>query len=152
MPLKIIKLLALIFVCNSYHLYGQEWHIKGQVAGDKQQPLASATIALLDTNNKVILKTSADNSGHFSLLYTINGNYSLLITYTGYKEYRSTVFELANKDFGTILLTPGANTLSEIHVTSKQNLIELDGNNIVYNVAKSINSQGLNAFEVLIRL
>ncbi len=149
MPLKIIKLLALIFICNSYHLYGQEWHIKGQVAGDKQQPLASATIALMDKYNKEISKTSADNSGHFTLSCTINGNYSLLITYTGYKEFRSAIFELTNKDFGIILLTPAANTLNEILVTSKQNLIELDGNNIVYNVAKSINSQGLNAFEVL---
>ena len=114
--------------------------------GVGQQPLASATVALIDNDNKPVVKVASLNDGHFSLSYGIKAGYRLVVTYAGYKDYTSAVFELANKDFGIIKLSPSG-TLNEVVVNSKQNLVELDGNNIVYNVAKSVDAQGLNAFE-----
>jgi hypothetical protein len=148
MPVKTFILLTLLFICNS-NLYSQATtgHIKGQVSGEAQQHLVLATITLVKDSNQV-LKTTTDNEGRFNLSYAVKGNYYLVVSYTGYNEYRSPMFALANKDFGIIKLIT-ANTLNDITVKAKQNLVELDGSSIVYNVAKSIDAQGLSAFEVL---
>lgn len=127
----------------------QSWLIKGSVVAEVQQPLASATVTLVNTDNKEVLKTTTGNDGHFNLSYSVKGNYTLSISHTGYKEFRSPIFELTDKDFGVITLSASADTLNEVTVQSKQNLIELSGNTLVYNVSKSIDAQGASAFEAL---
>jgi hypothetical protein len=59
LTVKIIALGILIFIANVSFLYSQEsvWHLKGQVAGEAQQQLASATVTLTDKDNKEVLKT-----------------------------------------------------------------------------------------------
>lgn len=151
MPVKIITLLTLLFIYKSPYLYGQApvWHLIGQVVGEAHHPLAAATVILVDKNNTIHLKISTSDNGRFGLSHAVKGDYTLVVSYTGFKEYRSAMFELADKDFGIITLTTTVNTLGDVVVQSKQNLIELDGNSIVYNVAKSIDAQGVSAFEAL---
>ncbi|HEX8334270.1 MAG TPA: TonB-dependent receptor [Segetibacter sp.] len=146
------KLFVLIALCVSSHLsplYSQvaTWYIGGKVIGEAQQQLPSATITLIKDSVEV-LKTTATPDGVFNFSYNVKGNYILVVSYTGYKEYRSAPFALADKYFGIIKLAT-ANTLTDVTVKSKQNLIEMEGSSLVYNVAKSINAQGLSAFEVL---
>ncbi len=120
--------------------------IRGHVVGHEQQKLAFANIALINKDNKIVAKTSVGSDGNFQLRYNIKGYYTLAVSHTGYKEYRSAMFELIDKDFGIIQLSP-AGALTAVVVNSKQNLIDLQDNNIVYNVSKSVDAQGLNAFE-----
>src|SRR5690606_6036282 len=42
-----------------------------------------------------------------------------------------------------------ARTLKEVNVSGSQKLIEMDGGNIVFNVARSVTAQGTNALELL---
>jgi hypothetical protein len=126
-------------------------HVKGEVVGEAEKPLASATIALLDKNDKDAVKATADSNGYFTISHKIKGRYTLLISHSGYKIYKSTPFELANNNFGKIRLAISSSDLEAVVVESKQNLVEVDGGTIVFNVAKSINAQGTNALEVLKR-
>lgn len=126
-------------------------YVKGEVIGEAEKPLASATIALLDKNEKNAVKITADSNGYFTISHKIKGTYTLLISHSGYKIYRSTPFELSNKDFGKIKMVMAGSDLEAVVVESKQNLVEVDGGTIVFNVAKSINAQGTNALEVLKR-
>ena len=126
-------------------------YVKGEVIGEAEKPLASATIALLDRNEMDAVKVTADSNGYFNISHRIKGTYTLLISHSGYKVYRSTPFELSNNDFGKIRLVISSSDLEAVVVESKQNLVEVDGGTVVFNVAKSINAQGTNALEVLKR-
>ena len=95
-----------------------------------------------------VKRITSNNDGRFELSHGIKGNYHLVVSYTGYHSYTSPVFALANKDLGTIQLST-ANTLTDVTVQNKQGLVSMEGGNLVYNVAKSIDAQGLSAFDVL---
>jgi hypothetical protein len=150
-PAKSVSLFAFVFMLTCCRLYGQAQasHIRGQVIGEQQRPLASATVTLVDTLKREVIKTSTGDKGQFDIAYARKGNYFLVISHTGFKEYRSERFELADKNFDVIQLILVATTLGEVAVQSKQGIVELQGNTLVFNVAKSINAQGMNAFEVL---
>ena len=149
--IKIIPLLALIvFQNNSSFCQAPQNYIKGQVVGEAQQPLSAATVLLVDRENIAVTKSVADSNGHFQLSYNVKGSYALVVSYTGYTTYKTETFVLANKDFGAVQLNEIRSALDEVVVTqAKQNLVELDGGTIVYNVSKSITAQGASALEAL---
>jgi hypothetical protein len=149
--IKILSLLAfIVFQINSSFCQAPQNYIKGQVVGVAQQPLSAATVLLVDRENLVVTKNVADSSGHFQLSYNFKGSYALVVSYTGYSTYKSETFVLANKDFGTVQLNEIRSALDEVVVTqARQNLVELDGGTIVYNVSKSITAQGASALEAL---
>ena len=67
----------------------------------------------------------------------------------GYKEYQTTVFELADKHFNQVKLSPLDNTLQGVEITSKEKAIELSGATLIYNVSNTIAGQGVTALEAL---
>lgn len=143
-------LTTLLFIYSFYSFSQPKvFHLKGQIVDEANTPLPSSTIVLLDQQNKEVAKVSADSSGYFNLSYSIAGRYVLNISFTGYSSYRSAVFELAHKDFGLIKLNPADNALAEVVVQAKQDLVELDGGNIIYNVSKSIDAQGATALDAI---
>jgi outer membrane receptor protein involved in Fe transport len=147
--MKILSLVLLFITVSITSLTAQSgYHLTGQVVGEEKQ-LSLATVALLDKNNKQVVTASADSNGYFQLSYNIPGHYSLLVSHTGYKAYNSNVFPLSDKDFGKIKLVVAGKELEQVVVQAKPNLVELSGNNIVYNVSKSIDAQGISALEAL---
>lgn len=146
---NILLLLLVSMLLNNLASAQTARRITGQVTGEEDKKLASATIVLADTARKELLKTSADSSGRFDLSYGVEGVYVLMISHTGYEPYRSTAFALSDKDFGLIRLMPAAKTLEGVVVQSSQNLVEVDAASITYNVGRSVDAQGLNALEVL---
>ena len=149
--IKIIPLLALIvFQNNSSFCQATQNYIKGQVVGEAQQPLSAATVLLVDRENIAVTNSVADSNGRFNLSYNVKGSYALVVSYTGYTTYKTETFELSDKAFGIIKLSENRSALDEVVITqAKQNLVELDGGTIVYNVSKSITAQGASALEAL---
>lgn len=125
------------------------FQVKGRITNEFQKPLPSATIVLLNSENKEIAKTSTAINGTFELTCPTKDNYKLSVSFTGYQTYQSALFKSENKDLGTIQLISAENYLAEVVVQAKQNLVELDGGNIIYNVNKSIDAQGVTALEAL---
>jgi hypothetical protein len=145
---KIITLWILLSLINSTGTFCQSI-VKGQVVDEKKEPLRFANIALQDTANKIILQANTDSLGQFLISYAVAGRYILDVVYLGYKAFKSAPFELQDKDFGRIELAPLSKTLQEVVVQGKADLITVEPNAIIYNVAKSIDAQGVSAFEAL---
>ncbi len=147
---KIIPLLFFLSLFNIADTFCQTVrHLKGRVIDEHAMPLSFANITLLNENSKNVLKTTTDSLGHFNLSYSIEGIYIVEVSYSGYKNFRSAPFKLQNKDFGIITLPPLTQTLQEVVIQSNTDLITVEPNAIVYNVSKSIDAQGVSAFEVL---
>lgn len=125
------------------------WHLKGKITGTGNQALSSASVFITDSKQKEILAGTSDTAGYFNISSSIRGTIAVVISYAGYRKFQSATFEAGDKDLGTVVLVPLTDALKEVTVTSRQNLIAVDGGSIVYNVAKSISSQGTNAFETL---
>lgn len=143
---------GLLIICaasENLHAQTPTRNITGQVVGDNNQPLSAATVLLINDQNKEINKAVADSNGRFRLVAAADGNHRLVISHSGYASHTSSVFQLSDKDFGSIKLSAKSSSLDEVLVKSKQNLVELDGGTIVYNVAKSITAQGATALEAL---
>lgn len=147
---KIVALLVLL------PLFGTEavcqaviGNLKGRVINEHKAPLSFANIALLNTDNRTILQAYTDSLGQFKMSYPVAGRYTLEVSYSGYTAFKSAPFELQNKDFGEIALTPSTLNLKEVVIQSRTDLITIEPNAIVYNVAKSIDAQGVSAFEAL---
>ena len=144
---------AILLFIFSYFIhvsYAQEETVlvKGQVVDEGGQPLALATVVLVDKDNKERLKMAADSTGLFSFSIDRKIHHSIIISHSGYTPYRSPI--PLTTDLGKITLV-SSQSLKEVVVESKQKLVEQDGSNIIYNVSKSIAAQGLSAFEVLKR-
>lgn len=142
-------LILLLLISVNRSIGQTAWHITGKIVDENKQGLPSANVVLTDNENKVVLKALTDINGTFELQCSVPGQYMLAANYIGYKEYRSELFQLSNKDFGLISLHPATHTLGEVVVQSKQNLVEFDANSIVYNVSKNIDAQGVSAFDAL---
>lgn len=148
--MRIASLVFVFIIMSATRLNAQSgYQLTGQVVGNEEKQLPLATVALLDKNNKQVIVAFSDSNGYFQFSYNIPGTYSLLVSHAGYKVYNSEVFSLTSKNFGKIKLVVTGKELEQVVVQAKPNLIELSGNNIVYNVSKSIDAQGISALEAL---
>lgn len=148
---KIVTLLILLSLFNSADTFCQAVvrNLKGQVIDEHKAPLRFATIALLNTDNKSIFQAYTDSLGQYKMSYSVAGKYTLEVSYSGYTNFKSAPFELQNKDFGVIALAPSMQNLKEVVIQGQRDLITVEANAIVYNVARSIDAQGVSAFEAL---
>lgn len=141
----------LIFSAGTIKLFAQSkpYQLKGKIVDETQKELTNSTVLLVNQNGSEVKKTITDGNGNFKLVYDQTGNYALVVQHYGYQIYKSNYFEGADKDFKIISLSPALETLNTVEVQAKKNLVELDGNNIVFNVANSITAQGGNALDAL---
>lgn len=148
---KIVTLLVFLSLLKSADSFCQEVvrNLKGQVIDEHKAPVRSASITIRDKDNKDVSTASTDSMGHFKISYSVAGRYTLEVSYLGYKDFKSAPFELQNKDFGVIPLAPSTQNLKEVVIQGRTDLITVEPNAIVYNVAKSIDAQGVSAFEAL---
>lgn len=123
--------------------------LQGRIVDDNKAPLTFANIALLNKDDKSIFRAYSDSLGQFKMSYPVGGKYTLQVSYSGYKDFKSEAFDLHNKDFGVIALIPSIQNLKEVVIQGKSDLITIEPNSIVYNVARSIDAQGVSAFEAL---
>ncbi len=121
--------------------------VTGNVKDTRGKSLEIAEIQFTNATTKISKSEVTDVNGNFVITIE-TGNYDLKI-----KQFGSILFEKkleANKniDLGTIQVD-NAKKLDEITVVNKKKLIERKVDRLVFNVANSIASQGLNGVDVL---
>lgn len=126
--------------------------LSGTAVDAEGRSIPFATLSLFEGEVQVGGSIGSEH-GIFRFEHAIveNRKYVLKISSLGY-ETLSVNFSHPNgkiKEFGKLQLTPTARQLKQVNVSGNQQVIEMDGGNIVFNVAKSINAQGLNALELL---
>lgn len=116
------------FLILSYNIaYSQEVTVKGKAAdSEKKSPLTSATVILLDGDSKPQYSGKTGKSGEFELTNVKPGNYTLKITYVGYKTYEKPVriTRKPDQDLGTLTLESSGVTTGDIEVTAQAPLGE----------------------------
>ncbi|MGN1226729.1 MAG: carboxypeptidase-like regulatory domain-containing protein, partial [Candidatus Cryptobacteroides sp.] len=112
-------------------------------------PIAWATVALLDGEENVIAGGSTDEEGIF-LLKAEEGEYLLRCTFIGYEDHQQMVSLSGNVvEVAPIRLALSAQTLEGATVTERVKLVEMKIDKVVMNVSQSAFAQGSNALELM---
>ena len=110
--------------------------ITGKVA-DKTDIIPFANVVVKSKNDKIIAGTTTDDKGLFEVNVS-QGNYTIEITYLGYKNWEKEVQVGVNLNLETILLEENAQALDEIVVKTEKRVLERKIDRLVFNVEKSI--------------
>jgi outer membrane receptor protein involved in Fe transport len=138
----------ILLFCCAYTLgISQTVSLRAQITGDNKKPVIHATAVLLKSDQQ-IAATVADSNGLVKLS-AAKGEYILKLSYTGLQTFTKTISLFTDMDLGSISLLPDSTKLADVTVQSKQNIIEVEANTIVYNVSKTIDAAGQTALETL---
>lgn len=147
-------ILTSILFCVALSLFAQN---KGSISGiiidsSNNQPIEFVSVALFNSDTKALIKGSTSNStGAFSLKELADGNYSLKITFVGYKEYAQNVKispEKENVRLPKIVLIQDSKMLKEVEVVGQTSQMKLDIDKKVF-IVNTGAFAGLGATDVL---
>ncbi|MCH3885944.1 TonB-dependent receptor [Tenacibaculum aquimarinum] len=112
------QLITLVLLLTTFITYSQGKTITGVVKNNSQEPLSQVTVVLKGTDKG----TLTNENGQFSLPNVEQGNYTLFISYLGYKSKEINI-NLSNnktKNLETIILFEGNEILSEVVIQNKR--------------------------------
>src|SRR5688572_10097325 len=146
----------LAFCCFTLNLFAQNkvGKITGVVTDEKQQPVDAATVTLLRTKDKALVKAGVtDKAGVYEFEKIADGEYVVMVTATGFGKATSQPFTIsadnATVKVSTFQLAPAAKALGEVTVTGRRPLIENKIDRTVVNVDAAPTNAGATALEVL---
>lgn len=131
--------------------------IAGQVFTAENKTAEAATVILNNAKDSSIVKINqVDINGRFVFEHIHQGDYRLLITYTGFQSYSSDIIHVDSAsqsvELPVIILQVISKSLKEVTVISKKPFIEQKIDRTVINVSNMISAAGNNALEVLEKL
>jgi hypothetical protein len=141
----------LLLCCISATVGYAQTTIKGKVFDEKQKPLKSVTVLLLQQkDSSLVLSALSDGDGIYSFSNVKNGDYRVMINMLGYKKlnHRISVNENAI-EMPDSKLVPDAVSLGEITVTAIKPFLEQRADKLIVNVESSATAAGSTALEVL---
>ena len=123
------------------------------VEQDTQEPVIQATAALL-SGEKVVVNAVTNMNGAFSMKAPRDGNYTLQVTYVGFKTYTKKINIKDGKDYhaGTIKIEPDAIMLQGATVTAHASKVTLKADTFVYNANAFRTPEGSVVEELVKRL
>ncbi len=128
--------------------------VSGKLASQSGELLSFATVGLSRAADSVFVKSVlCDEEGVFVFENIPFGVYYFQTSYFGLKDHLSEPFEVSADDpladLGLILMEEDARTLDVITVSGRTPVIEMVGDKLVVNVAKSVLAEGNTALELL---
>jgi outer membrane receptor protein involved in Fe transport len=151
LPIRFIALLVLLI--TPFSAFSQNGKITGKLTDNKKNPLAYATVSVLNVDSGVINGGISEENGSFIINNLANGKYVLRITALGAvtKFVSDVVVNDAApvKDVGIITLALATKTLDEVQITGEKNVMEMHVDKKVFNVDKNITTAGGSASDVL---
>ena len=113
-------------------------HVKGQLMDTaSRQPLANATITVMQAKDSSLVTFSrSNNSGAFDVRFLAKGNYRLLISHIGFRNY-SKFFEITEDkkevDLGFIAMGSNSAMLDEVSVVQEKAPVTIKNDTIEFN-------------------
>jgi outer membrane receptor protein involved in Fe transport len=130
-------------------------NISGSVVDSvSRKPVEFATVALLPLNSPTpVAGDLTDASGRFSFNKVAPGRYRLRVTFLGYEDRMADALLLNQTDndlnLPPLLLRTISQTLSEVTVTARRDLIEDKEDRVVYNAGSDPTNAGGTAIDVM---
>lgn len=142
--------LTLLLAATAF--FSQAQQINGLAKDESGVPLNAATVSLIKASDSSSIKlavTKPDGSFIFSGIK--EGNYKVMITYTGYIPGFSSSFSFSSSDVivPELKLLKISNGLSNVTVTATRPMVEVKADKTILNVEGTINAVGSNALELL---
>jgi len=151
-----ILLITALFWLIALRCMGQAGGLAGVVLTERQQPVAYATVALLQPADSSFVKGGiADSTGRFTLQQLSAGVYLLRVTALGYQPFfsqRLTVETAASLvEVGRVQLSADSQNLNEVTVKGERPVVERSMGKLILNVTNSFFKTATNALDVLRR-
>ena len=138
-------LMALCVMMTAVGAYAQRHNITGRIIDNDHNPIAYATVVLLNEGNQSA-GGSTNDEGRFTLLAPA-GDYTISARYLGYKTYEHAIAITATTDLGDIVLESESEKIDEVVVTAQ--LIRREADRFVVDVANSPIAMGKDGEELL---
>ena len=148
------RLLFLIVVSVTTVVAFAQRTVTGKVVEqDTKEAVIQATASLL-SGEKVVANAVTNSEGAFSMKAPSNGNYTLQVTYVGFKTYTKKIKIESDKNYsaGTISLSPDAIMLKGATVTAHASKVTLKADTFVYNANAFRTPEGSVVEELVKRL
>lgn len=150
-------ILSVCFVLSFYIAYGQT--ASGKISGhiddaQTQKPVELVEIALLNkADNKALSGAYSDEKGNFVIEHVSYGSYRLRIRFIGYKTHyiENVVLDASHSklNYPHISLQPDSVSLKTVTVTGEKSVFQNTIDKKIFNVDKSVVSEGGSATDVL---
>lgn len=147
-----MKTFSTIVICLYIAVSFGQNNITGVVVSADDEPIPNAIISLLDAENQAYIKGELTNDlGIFNIKNVENGNYTILITSLGLKDYRTKPFIINSNDknFGNLNMLEASEALDEVTVVAEKPIIQVLADKTVFNIANTVNAIGDSGFELL---
>lgn len=150
-----LSLIRLLFFCILFCFWGQlfsQSSIQGRIKDVSLNPINGCNVLLLRSNDSLLLQgTLSKDSGYFELTGITNGNYLIVISFSGYEKKYSPleISDSPKKDIGDVILNPTSSKLKQVTVTAYKPLFEQMPDRTVVNVKNSITNAGVTVLDVL---
>ena len=118
-----------------------------------KEPVIQATVALLGKDSALVANAVSNMNGQFSLTAPKDGNYTVKVTYVGYKTYtRAITVSGKPVQLGTITIKPDAIMLKGATVTGQAAKVTVKEDTFVYNASAYRTPEGSVVEELVKRL
>ncbi|OOQ61030.1 outer membrane beta-barrel family protein [Mucilaginibacter pedocola] len=144
-----IALLCLFgFTANSQQTGAYSFSLK--VSIEKNQPAEAATVKLQKANT-VIQTIITDLKGVATFHNIKTGDYTFLVSYTGYKAQTSKVYHFPGSTADTLTLQASSTGLQQVTITAKTPPVSYKQGKVILDVNASVTNTGSTVLEVLER-
>jgi len=146
-------ILLLVVTCSTVLIFAQRTVSGRVIEEDTKDAVIQATAALL-SGEKVVANAVTDTDGNFTIKSPSEGNFTLKVTYVGFKTFtrKITLKDGKNYQAGTISLSPDAIMLKGATVTAHASKVTLKADTFVYNAAAFRTPEGSVVEELVKRL
>jgi len=146
-------LLITLFSLFTFSLRGQ---VTGIVKASDGQAMSHVNVLLLQAADSVLVKGGlTDANGGFNLKANKAGRYFVKVSFVGFTDLTSPLFELEGPqltlDLGEFVLEEAVQSLDEVTVTAQKILVEQIPEGKVLNIQNSVLTKGSSALQVLER-
>lgn len=153
----VILTIGICFAITEANAQISRYSISGKIITSDNKPAQAATIVLTRAADSSIVKINqADVNGAYIFEQLHQGDYKLLVTFTGFADHRSAIIHLdpamQSIEQPLIILQTDDKSLQELKVVSKKSFIEQKIDRTVVNVGAMTSTTGNNALEVLEKL
>ncbi|QTY27233.1 TonB-dependent receptor domain-containing protein [Flavobacterium sp. CS20] len=136
--------LTYLLTIISFSVFAQQNKLTGKLLDNSQnEPLAYATIAILEPGTENIVTSGiTDSDGNFSINVE-NGQYDIKFEYISYEpKIIKNISITSNKNLGDIKLKFAQNQLDEVNVVAETTQVEVRLDKKIYNVGKDLTTSG----------
>ncbi len=149
---KIYLLLALFFAVAATPLQAQ-FTIEGQIQDTLGEPLSSATVALLQASDSILVSFAlTDEHGIFVFKKVNKGDYLVQASFLGFHTMSVPADITANVSLPTITMYPNTVSLSEVEIQGERTPIFIKKDTIEYNALAFKTQPGDNVEQLLKKL